>query len=139
MGECMMKPFDPNKCPLELLDGDIGNYDIQEDIWGGLMTVTALQKAEAILKEMLALYNSGNTDRSRYYKIVERYANMSVSSSGSDFKFTLNGKAYTMYMSFTEKRDYYRFSEDCTMMVYRLNGGEGHTTMSLVKLIKEKL
>lgn len=27
-GECTLEPFDPNKCTLEILDGDIGSYDI---------------------------------------------------------------------------------------------------------------
>jgi len=101
--------------------------------------MTAMQKAEAIFKEMLALYNSGNTDKSKYFEIAQKYANMIVIIPGSDYKFTLNGKTYSMYMAFTERHDFYRFSEDCAMMVYRLNGGEDHNTMSLVKLVKEQL
>lgn len=31
-GECTMQPFDYNKCPLELRDGDIGEYDIPEEL-----------------------------------------------------------------------------------------------------------
>lgn len=33
LGECMMKPFDPKKCPAELLwDGDIGECDIPQGL-----------------------------------------------------------------------------------------------------------
>jgi|GEM_PF-5769661 hypothetical protein len=32
IGECTLRPFDPNKCLLELWDGDLGDYDIPEEL-----------------------------------------------------------------------------------------------------------
>lgn len=32
IGECTMRPVDPNKCPQELHDGDVGEYDIPEEL-----------------------------------------------------------------------------------------------------------
>jgi len=44
----------------------------------------------------------------------------------------LGGKTYSMHSSFSDKVCYNMFIEDCAMMLYRLNGGEGYNTMTLV-------
>jgi len=96
-----------------------------------------IEQAEKIYNEMKNLYTNGNSIVGDYFAIAKKYAGLimkTVNSKGYsiDSIWGIDENTYSMYNSFNEKRDYLRFIEDCSMMVYRLNDGQGHTTMSLI-------
>jgi len=122
--------------------GEWSGYEINKTENGFVVTdyESPIEQAKQIYDQMKIIYDNGNSIVGDYFAIAKKYANLitkTVNSKGYsiDSTWRINDNTYTMYNSFNEKRDYLCFAEDCAMMVYRLNGGQGHNTMSLLKEI----
>jgi len=111
----------------------------------------AIRDAKAIYEEMKALYAAGNENPEDYLVVAKKYANLVTKYGscrdglhtewtipGTTFLSSRNTPTYTSYKSFTRLPDFLIFAEDCAMMVYRLNGGEGFTTPELVKFLDSR-
>ena len=111
----------------------------------------AVEDAKAIYDEMKALYEAGNESPDDYLAVVKKYANLVTRygsyDDGLSTEWTIPGTTfvssrgtptYTSYKSFNRPYDFPMFAEDCAMMIYRLNGGEGFTTPELVKFLDSR-
>ena len=95
----------------------------------------ALIQATKINEELSKIYSNDCRNIKDYIDIAKKYANL-IENFGGNRTFELNGKKYTMYNSLSSEIYYYMFVEDLTMMVYRLNNGEGFRTPELTQYIK---
>ncbi len=111
----------------------------------------AMGKAKEIYVEMKDLYLVGNENPDNYLAVAKKYAKLvdrhgnyrdglhtEWTIDGTTFRSSRGTSTYTSYKSFTRLPDFLMFAEDCAMMIYRLHGGQGYTTMDLVKILEEE-
>lgn len=99
-----------------------------------------LQLAKQVYGELIERFNYGTRNPQEYISITEKYVTLLVSGKyHGHFIWGLNGKQYTMYQRFNHETAFWMFCEDVAMMVYRLNGGEGYNTYTLMDVINADL
>lgn len=95
-----------------------------------------LELSQELYNRLRYLIEQNITDINQYTDIIREYINQHERYTRGEYLYItweLDGQQYDMYNSFSNAYDYIRFIEDCSMAVYRLNGGEGYNTYQLAE------
>lgn len=96
-------------------------------------------KAKEVYTKLMVVYNSGDRQLDSYINVLKAYVDLKQKwgtfRNGINQVYTRNGKDYTMFNMFIGDTGHLMFIEDATMMVYRLYGGEGYNTYTLIDTI----